>query len=384
MKTYRIKRSSTLFARVFNPLFMGLMILILVWTIDSDVPMSFGFIVLQIVIFLIVFLMSLIKFIESLSWSMIIDEERVSILTKIARKELAFDEIKGYREHDQYLILVPNNPDKKNLTISRSLENYPEFFRWVSEKFSDLDAADAREEKEQILTKEAYGKTVEQRERKLARASSLTVLLNIIGGITVAWMVFFSSLYAVYAVIFVPLLCLLVFRLYKGLIRFEVGMNSPHPSISIGVMLPIIGIGHFVYEKLNILNFSYLWAPTLIFFSLFVATLTFRNKAYAQVKDFYKFGLFAVFMLAYVISVLISLNCMLDDSKPETYKAVVLGKRKMSRSMGSILEVSAWGPQKINSDLKVNDDYFEYTDLKDTVLIELRKGEFNLPWFKIK
>jgi hypothetical protein len=52
--------------------------------------------------------------------------------------------------------------------------------------------------------------------------------------------------------------------------------------------------------------------------------------------------------------------------------------------MGRILEVSAWGPQKINSDLKVNDDYFEYTDLKDTVLIELRKGEFNLPWFKIK
>jgi hypothetical protein len=266
MKTYKIKPSSTLFARVFNPLFMGLMILMLVWTIDSDVPMSFGFMVLQIVIFFIVFFMTLIKFIESLSWSLMVDEDRVSIRTKIARKELVFDEIKGYREHDHYLFLVPNIPGKKNLTISRSLENYPEFFRWVSEKFSDLDVADAREEKEQILTKEAFGKTVEQRERKLARASSLTLILNIIGGITVAWMVFFPSLYAVYAVISAPLLCLLVFRLYKGLIRFEVGMNSPHPSISAGVILPIVGIGHFVYEKLNILNFSYLWAPTLIFF----------------------------------------------------------------------------------------------------------------------
>jgi hypothetical protein len=223
MKEYKISRGWAIFIYITLPLFIALFgwLFIMPFATGSENdlktfwflgPMSIGMIVLLVV-----------GLRETIKGRFVIDNNRIFSVGAFSNKELMFDEIKGYRITEKYILIESNNENKKKIKVSTYFGNTDEIVQWLSDNYPDLDVVNVKQEKEEILSNEEFGYTTEEREIKLQKAFKTAKVLNWTGGIIGVWVLFFPKPYeyAIIASAVLPVICLVVVKYFNGLIRIN-------------------------------------------------------------------------------------------------------------------------------------------------------------------
>jgi hypothetical protein len=299
-----------------------------------------------------------------------------------------FNEIKGYRITDKYTFIEPNNEIKKAIKISKYLGNRDEIMEWLSDNYSDLDGVQAIEEKEEILSNDTFGWTAEQREEYLIKAQKVSKIVNYTGWAIGAWTLLFPNPYeyAILASIIFPIVCLVVLKYFKGIITIDEKKGSAYPNIAGAILATTLALCLRAMLDFNIFDHSHVWIPAIAIAALFIAVVTISVKKlhFKNAKDSLVLILFSVFMFAYGYGAVVTLNCVYDKSEPETFNATILSKRiSTGKTKTYYLKLTPWGHRTTAEEVSVSSNLYNRVEQEDTVNIYFRKGQFNIPWFRV-
>ena len=222
MKEYRISRGWRFFIYITLPLLIAPFFLILILpfipSMNEDlntesywllVPMSLGIITILI-----------LGLIDTIQGKFVIDRDKIYVVSIFSKRQLLFDEIKGYRLNGNHIFIESKNEKKKRIKINKYLEKVNEIMDWLSEHYHDLDLVEANQETEEILDNVEFGFTITERLEKLESARKTIKILNWSGGIIGAWAFFWANPYeyAIMAAIIFPLVCIMVLKYFNGLV----------------------------------------------------------------------------------------------------------------------------------------------------------------------
>ncbi|WP_187263613.1 hypothetical protein [Pontibacter beigongshangensis] len=324
--------------------------------------------------------------IETKKWKFVIDSDKIYAAGTFSRRQLRFDEIKGYRIDDNYISIEPNVAGKKKINISTYLGKTDEIVEWLSSYYPDLDLLHAEQEEQEILENEELGWTIEQREEKLLRARKTAKVLNWVGGLFGAWAFFWPAPYelAIVASITVPIVAVAALKLSSGLIRIDERKDSAYPSILWAVLAPSMGLCLRALLDYNIFSHNNVWIPSSVIAFAMITVLMIGNKEFKFKKavDYFSVLVIASILFAYSYGSIITVNCMNDNSEPVVFNAKVLSKRISSgKSTTYYLELTPWGLQKEIEEVSVSQDLYEQLERDDLVSIYFMKGYLGIPWF---
>ncbi|WP_331962517.1 hypothetical protein [Ohtaekwangia sp.] len=388
MKEYKVAKGWAIFIYIVAPVLIGVFLWVLGIQLTSltgnNISLAAqGFLIL---ISIAMIALMIIGLIDTIKGKVVIDNDKIYTISVFSSRQLMFDEIKGYRLNDKFILIEPTVQAKKKIKISTYFSKTNEIVDWLATHYSDLDLLDAETEKQEILNNAEFGWTTEQREEKLEQAKKASKILNWAGGIAGAWAWFFASPYeyAIIACLVIPIVAILVFRFFRGLIRIDEKIKGAHPNVLWAIFFPSAALGIRALMDFNIFDYSHVWTPTLVISVICVGLLLIGNKEfnYRQLKDY--LGVFSacLFIAFYSFGSVIILNCLYDKSEPEVFQAKILNKRKSSgKSTSYYFELTAWGKREKADEVTVYKELYEQLDVNDEVNIYFQKGEFEIPWF---
>lgn len=184
-----------------------------------------------------------------------------------------------------------------------------------------------------------------------------------------------------------PLLAIVIVLFNKGQIELVTNRkNRLTNSLIIGQMSVAVFMCVRAYNDYSIFKPSEIWAPfivvTVIAFGLFYWTAAMgRSEGYGKID----ISLLIPFALVYGYGSTKIIDCSLDNSKPQTYKAIVLNKREYQGRKSTIdyFTLTPYGPKQINAEIAVDAGLYIRTKIGDTVQINFSKGLLNMPWFVV-
>lgn len=390
MREYKIARGWAIFIYIAAPLLIALFCWILIMpfvpAMKDDmnpnaywflVPMSLGMITLMI-----------IGLIDTVKGKFVIDKDKVFAISTFSKRQLMFNEIKGYRITDKYIFIESNNEQKKKIKVSTYFGGANEIVEWLSENYSDLDILEANQEMEEVLNNEAFGWTTKEREEKLIKAHKTAKILNWTGGLIGAWTLFLANPYeyAIIASVVFPIICLIVLKYFNGLIRIEERKDTAYPTIFWAIFAASSGLCVRALVDYSLFDYSKIWTPAIIIALTYIALLTFGNTEFKfnKVKDYLTISGISILMFGYGYGAVVTLNCTYDRSEPEIFNATILEKRISSgKTTTYYLELTPWGQQQEIDEVSVSKELYDKLDKNDKVTIYFMKGKFDIPWFEV-
>ncbi len=384
---FRTAKGWRIFIYIFSPLLIGLFIYVgfIPFTSENS-NLTLKLILIPIsLVGTILFIYGLVETIRS---RIIIEENSISSLSILGTRTLDFHEIKGFRIDENYIRIISNFKNKKSINISLYIEKSGQIIEWVSNNFIELDSHEAKQEEQQILTDLEFGINVQTREAKLNEARTVAKYINIVGGLTCAWLWFYPRpyLFSISVGMVVPALAFVSVYLYRGLIRFDERRNSAHPSIIYGFLLPSVGLLIRAIMDYEMLEYKSIW----IAISISTIALTFlfilgtKEIKFQKFVDYVTTLSLAGMILCYSYGTYVTSNCLFDKSEPEIFKSEVTDKEISSgKSTTYYLTLKPWGPRTETERVSVTKDEYEVTAKGDTVDIYLRQGLLKTPWFYV-
>lgn len=388
MKEYKIAKGWAIFIYVAAPLLSAVFIFLLVMPLipgmEDDFPASYywSFSIISIGMIFI----SVVGILDTIKGKFVIDKNRIFIVSTFSNRELLFREIKGYRITDKFIFIEPRKEDKKKIKISSYFENTNEIKSWLSQNFSDLDVVQVTIEKKEILNNAEFGWTKKERKEKLKQAQKIATALNWTGGLIAAWTLFFTKPYeyAIIASVSFPILCILVLKYFKGLIKLDQRKDSAYPSIFWAIFSTSIAIFLRTLLDFNIFDYSNVWPAVIVVTALCMFVILYRNQEFKDGTDYLSFFGILLFTSGYAYGAVVSLNCTFDTSEPEHFNAAILSKRISSgKTKTYYFELTPWGSRKEAEDVTVSKQLYNSLDKNDPVNIYFMKGKFEIPWFEV-
>lgn len=387
MKEYKLAKGWAVFIYVTTPLLIAAFGYLLVapllpggeklWSIYWLLaPLSLGMLALCV-----------IGIIDAVKGRFVIEADRVYRKEVFATRELLFQQIAGYRTDDRYLYIVPLEPHRKQVKLSRYFGGVAEVEHWLSARYPNLDEQEAEQEAVAILSDETLGYTIEEREAQLAKARRQAKALNWAGAIVAAWTLFLTKPYEAATLVCagLPLVCLLVSRYSKGLIRVEERKNSAYPNVFSGVFFPSLILCIRALMDFNLLHPTTAWKATLLLAALFMVLLL--GKKVTDRRSAKEWGTLVglgVISLAYGYGAAVTFNCSFDQSIPLQYRAKVNGKHvSKGKTTTYYLTLTAWGPQPEEDDVAVSRTLYNQVQVEETVQVFFRQGRLGISWFRI-
>jgi cell shape-determining protein MreD len=388
MKEYKIAKGWAIFIYITAPLLIGLFgwLLILPFS-DGDfspsatwifIPISLGMITLMV-----------LGLIETINGKVVIDNEKIYTISPFSNRQLNFNQIKGYRLIEKYIVIEPISSDKKRIKISSYYGKSNEIILWLASNYSDLDSQNELQEQEEILLYEEFGRTIEEREAKLKKARKTAKLINWSGGIVAAFTIFWADPYeySILASFAMPLVAIMVMKFSGGLLRIDERKESAYPSILYGILAPSCAIFIRALIDFDIFDYTNVWLPSLFITAILLGVILIGNKEFKFKKAMDYFSLFsaAMFLFGFSFGTLITLNCYYDKSEPEIYNAKILDKRISSgKSSTCYFELTPWGKRTEKEEVSVSKRLYNLLDKDDEINIFFRTGKFNIPWFTVR
>ncbi len=387
MKEYKQSKTYVIFLFLVIPLAIIIFTWLFIKGYANKTENEVSFWILGPILVLIIVAM-FIGLIDSLKARFVIDHDNVFSEDFFSKRQLMLHEIKGYRILDKLIIIESNDENKNEITINKHYSNTDEIMEWLSKNFQDLDIIQNNDELDIILNNDSYGMTIEQREEKLNLAKKISRFLNWTGIIIGIWTFFWPTLYEYMIIISIgyPLLCLFVIKYFKGLIKFDGKNNSANPSLFYAIISSIAGMCLRALYEFKIFDYTKLWEPTILITLTYVLVLIYRSNEFEFKKAIHFFELLitTVIIFCYSIGAVITINCYYDRSNHEHFKAVVLDKETSSGRIKTYnVKLSAWGPQNEVDFVSISKNLFNNLYPNDTVQIYLKRGHFEIPWFKI-
>ncbi|WP_316797894.1 hypothetical protein [Pedobacter frigidisoli] len=390
LKEYKLGHGWKVFAIIFSPLLIALfgMLLVMPFIPALNDNLSPSILWFSVPLSLGMMFLGVVTLRDAIKGKFVIDFDRLYNLSTLGNRELLFTEIKGYRTDDKYIYIEPNVQHLKKVKVTKYISGAVEIERWLAERYPDLDQLKAEEEKEAIFANNDFGFSFEERTVKFNQASSVAKILNVIGGLTGAWTLFFPNPYkiALWCAIAVPLICIPVIKYYKGLIRIDKRKDSPYPSIFIAFLLPCVAVFLRALLDYNIFDHSKIWIPMFVIALVMTAIVCLKNAELQSggKKAIGTIVVFTLFSLAYGFGSIIFLNCYYDQSTPKMFHSKILSKRiRSGKTTSYYLELEPWGERKTAEDVDVSKDFYFEVNESDTVNIYFMKGKFDIPWFEL-
>lgn len=390
MREFKLAKGWKIFIWIFSPLLIGLFVWLLIMPLvpgfENELSKnSLWFLIPICLLFIVFFVFGLL---EVSKGKFVIDVDRIYSVSVLSTRELKFNEISGYRVNDKYILVEPNVEGKKRIKISTYFANTAEICEWLAENYPDLDIQAGEEERQEILTSDDYGFTREEREQKLVAAQRITKAINITGGITGLWLIFYPKpyFYLVMGAVAIPLMSLMVIKSYGGLIRFDERKNSAYPSLFWSILICSMALLLRSILDYNIYEYSNAWLLSLTVAVIYLGILLTGNKEFGfkDKKEIVTIVGVSLIITCYSFGSVITLNCLLDQSQPEAYSSEVEGKRVSSgKSTIYYLQLSRWGKQAESDEVSVSKEMYDATDVNDPVTVYLMRGRFDIPWFEI-
>ncbi|NOS93264.1 MAG: hypothetical protein HOP30_15195 [Cyclobacteriaceae bacterium] len=327
--------------------------------------------------------------VDGIKGKVVIDQKSISIIGAFSTKALAFHEIKGYRIRENLIFLESNTKIKKSLKLSDSFEKSEEIKDWIVHSFMELDSYDVAQEEHKILTNEELGKNQEERAHHLKQAKSIAQSLNIIGGLTCAWLLFYPKPYliSVSAGILIPALALLSVYVFKGLIQINEKTKSAHPSIIYGLLLPSFGLLIRATTDYELLEYKSTLANSgAIAFTLTVLLIRLTSELkFSHWNDYLTAIFISAVLFAYSYSLVVVINCAFDKSEENIFRTEVVSKEiESGKSTRYFLTLKPWGPRTESERLKVTEEQYNLTSQGETILVHLKPGLLKTAWFYLE
>lgn len=390
MQVYKIAKVWRIISYVLTPIAMvpfGVLLLIpIIPDVDINLEVYYWFLLPLSVTMLFVII---VAFVNTIIGKFVIDKNKIYTTGLFNNKQIYFNDIKGYQitEHFTFIESISN---KTRIKLSNYYENRNEIQDWLIWNSQNLNEVERIQEKQEILSREEFGWTIEERESKFSKYKRLAKILNWSGGIIAIVTILFlkTSDYVILLCIFYPIFCLLAILFSKGLLTIDERKDAIYPSVfwAFFATTSVIFLRTLMYFK--IYNYENVWLLTVVIAFSFLFILIINNRGFVFNK-FEKpstiiiFSIFIVF--GYSFGTVINLNCALDDSQPKKFKTIVLDKRiTKGKSTNYYLTLSPWNNQKESKEENINETDYKLIKKGDTITIDFYKGKLNIPWYEIE
>lgn len=387
MKEYKIAKGWAIFIYLLAPILILLFswLLILPFTIGNFssnanwilIPVSIAMIALMVV-----------GIIDTYKGRLIIYEDRIISISAFSKKELKFNEIKGFTADANYIFIEPYKKKKKSIKINKYIGGYNELLGWLSETFTNLEEQAIIEEEQVILNNKNYGWTEEIRERNLIKARRISKIINWTEGVVTVWIVFYPTpyQYAIMAAMIIPIVALVIVKFSNGLIRFNEMRGSAYPSVIYAFIFPSLGLMLRAVLDYEIFDYSNVWPITIIITLIFLALLLIKQEeiTFKKKSDYLTVASITLFLFIYSFGSVIHLNCYYDDSEAQHFTAEVLNKRIGSgKTAIYYFKLSTWGEQEEVDEVSVDKEFYNRVEIGDEVSVYLCKGKLEIPWIYV-
>lgn len=317
----------------------------------------------------------------------IINNDSITSIGAFSQRELQFHEIKGFMVEDKFTSIEAKDENKKRIRVTKYLGGYNEILQWLAENFTDLEVQTKIDDEKDIVTNESFGLTQELRIQRLEQAKKVSKIINLAGGVTAVWAIFYPKLYeyCILACIIIPAVIIVIVKIFNGLIKIEERKGSGYPSVFSALIFVSFALMIRALADFEIYDYSNAWMPVgITTVVLSVAVFARLNVVDLKNKSGYFTALFIVVVLAaYSYGAVISINCVYDNSLPQNFTAEVLDKRISSgKSKSYYFKVTAWGKQPAG-EVEVDRDLYEQTSTGDNVSVDLMNGRFGIPWVSV-
>lgn len=392
MQVYKIDKVWRIITYVLTPIAMipfGVLLLFPIipdFNFDINQDVYYWFLLPLSVTMLFVII---VAFVNTIIGKFVIDKNKIYTTGLFNNKQIYFNDIKGYRI-TEYFTFIESRNDKTRIKLSNFYENRNELQDWLIWNYKNLNELEIIQEKQEILSKQDLGWTIEERESKFSKYKRLAKILNWSGGIIAigTTLLLKTSDYIILLCIVYPIFCLLAILFSKGLLTIDERNEAVYPSVFWAFFAPtsVVFLRALMYFK--IYNYDNVWLLTAVIAFSFFFTLIINNRGFVfnkfeRTSTILIFSVFIVF--GYSFGTVINLNCALDDSQPKKFKTIVLDKRiTKGKSTNYYLTVSPWNNQKEPKEENTNETDYELIKKGDTITINFYEGKLNIPWYEIK
>jgi hypothetical protein len=314
-------------------------------------------------------------------------EDFIRTESLFTKRELLFNQIRGYTIDEHYIRLIPNANGLKKIKLGLSYSYISELQAWLMKRYRNLTKSEAEETLKEVMSDDRYGHQRNERRKHLEKARwdarMATVISFIVSGCIFIPQV---SLYATILAIIVPWAAIAFVYYYKGLITIYTYKENPLPSLFLAIVVPgfilLLSGSRGIYMQ----ETTHLWLPVIaisLLMGLFMAITVKRgmlasNRASAWAGT----ALYLFLIPTYSYGAVITLNTRFDNTHALYYETQVTNKRVTSgRSSGHYLQLAPWGPAHGAEEVNVHKSLYQRTQVNGKVGIYLKKGWLDIPWY---
>ena len=339
---------------------------------------------LPIFILLFALLIALSQFRKKVTISV----DTVIQINAFTTKELPTKDIKGYRIGEKVIYIEPISSVNPKIAIGNwsDMSGAEDLTVWIRENFTDLDAADLKNEKDKLLHDTDLGFSEQEREEKLAKAKRIALVYTITGIATGIAALFFSDNYLVTTLaLSFPLIGIAVMKTSNGLIKFFSNRKrSVYPYILFGFYIPVLVPFFSSVLEYDIFKYDNIWLPVVgITVITAVALLTVGvNKSVEYPKS--QMVVMILLAMFYGYGSTVKVNCVFDKSPLKVYHATVLSRRmERGKSNTYYFTLSPWGPRTCVEEVTVRRWLYNEVPNAGFVTVNFKDGLLNIPWYTV-
>jgi hypothetical protein len=134
----------------------------------------------------------------------------------------------------------------------------------------------------------------------------------------------------------------------------------------------------------DIFDYANVWMPSIIIGIVMTVLIVFRTKEFKfkKIIDYFTILSLTFFFFGFGYGAIVSLNCMYDESTPQTFQSKVLNKRISSGKRTTYyIALTAWGTQTEKSDVSVPEELYKKLEIDHNVTVYLKNGWLKIPWY---
>ncbi|WP_290335283.1 hypothetical protein [Ferruginibacter paludis] len=319
---------------------------------------------------------------------LVITKDRILYTSLFSTRELPIQSIRGYRVSSKAIVIEPSSPEYGRIYIGNytDLANSSDIRKWVMANFKDVNAEDLAIARHQMLEDPTVGNSPEEREKSYQRAKVFAYGYNTIAIITGIVMALISSAFSNICLLLIPWIGVVVMFSNKGLIKLYGASNrSINPYVMPGIVLSSVCMLVKSAKLYTLLNIAPLLIPSMLAATVLIVPLYLRgrNAAAGSLQGQVIFILVAG--LIYGFASIRLINCAFDAKPAELYQAEVLRHwYTTGRGRGYFIKLSPWGPQTEPSKVEIGRQFYQNTFIGDSVLVRLKPGLLQLPWYRVE
>ncbi len=229
------------------------------------------------------------------------------------------------------------------------------------------------------------GPTYDRNVSKQRKLQKICKRLSVLSVITAIWVAIVPAPYelAIYTNIIIPLMALLIARLYNKYCRIDTQLSLNTPTVYYIILLPSLGLTIRSIKEYDLLNY-FMTLPYIFGFTiLLLCILLIGNREYKfQPSTVYLNVILSyLFLLGYSYGTITSLNILLDNSIPQVFHPTILSKDFGSAKTSPKLMLSAWGPKTEENSITISRKRFRDSEEQEKVTLYYFTGRFKIPWY---